>query len=110
MSVSKMEGRYSSEGMWLWRASKIDLITSNTAIEIIRRVVCDRYGQDEVDRNAPLTVKGDGDTWLVRGTVSPSAAASREAWMGPIRGRIAKFDGQILGFIFEGDYKELFGA
>jgi len=30
--------------------------------------------------------------------------------MGPIRGRVAKFDGQILGFIFEGDSEKLFGA
>jgi hypothetical protein len=96
--------------MWLLRANNIDLITSGTAIEIVRRVVCDRYGQEEVDRNEPLTVKDDGDTWLVRGTISPSVAGSRQAWMGPIRGRIAKFDGQILGFIFEGDSEKLFGA
>jgi len=99
-----------SEGMWLLRANKIDLITSSTAVEIIRRVVCDRYGQDEVDRNEPLTVKDDGDSWLVRGTMSASAARSGRAWMGPIRGRVAKFDGQILGFIFEGDSEKLFGV
>jgi hypothetical protein len=110
MSPGEKEQQYQSEGMWLLRANKIDLITSDTAIEIIRRVVCDRFGQDEVNRNEPLTVKDDGDTWLVRGTVSPSATGSRKAWMGPIRGRVAKFDGQILGFIFEGDRQKLFGA
>jgi hypothetical protein len=110
MSSGEKDQQYHSEGMWLLRANKIDLITSDTAIEIIRRVVRDRSGQDEVDRNEPLTVEDDGDTWLVRGTASASAAGSRKAWMGPIRGRVAKFDGQILGFIYEGDREKLFGA
>ena len=110
MSPDGNELRYHSEGMWLLRANNIDLITSDTAIEIVRRVVRDRYGQEEVDRDEPLTVKDDSDTWLVRGTISPSVAGSRQAWMGPIHGRIAKFDGQILGFIFEGDSEKLFGA
>jgi hypothetical protein len=110
MSPGEKEQQYHSEGMWLLRANTIDLITSDTAIELIRRVVRDRYGQDEVDRNEPLTVKEEGDTWSVRGTISPSAAGSRTAWMGPIHARVAKFDGQILGFIFEGDSKRLFGA
>lgn len=110
MSPSDKEQQYNAEGMWLLRANKIDLVTSETAIELVRRVVRDRSGQDEVDRNEPLTVEDDGDTWLVRGTVSPSAAESRKAWMGPIRGRVAKFDGQILGFIYEGDSKKLFGS
>lgn len=90
------------------RANKIDLVTSDTATELIRRVVRDRYGQDELDSNEPLTVKDDGDTWLVRGAPSSSAAGARPAWMGPIHGRVAKFDGQILGFIYEGDAKKLF--
>lgn len=110
MSQGEKEQQYHSEGMWLLRANKVDLITSDTAIEIIRRVVRDRYGQHEVERNEPLTVKEEDDTWLVRGTVSPSAAESREAWLGPIRGRVAKFDGQILGFIFEGNSERLFDA
>lgn len=110
MSPDGNEQQYHSEGMWLLRANNIDLITSDTAIEIIRRVVCDRYGQEELDRNEPLSVKDDSDTWLVRGTISPPVAGSRQAWVGPIRGRIAKFDGQILGFIFEGDSEKLFGA
>ena len=110
MSPSDKEQKYNAEGMWLLQANKIDLVTSDTAIELIRRVVRDRYGQDEVDRNEPLTVEDDGDTWLVRGTASASVAGSRKAWMGPIRGRVAKFDGQILGFIYEGDPEKLFSA
>jgi hypothetical protein len=86
------------------------LITSDTATEIIRCVVRDRYGQDELDINEPLTAKDDGDTWLLRGAASRSADGSRPAWMGPICGRVAKFDGQILGFIFEGDAEKLFGS
>jgi hypothetical protein len=110
MSPGEKERLFHSEGMWLLQANKIDLITLDTAVELIRRVVCDRYGQDEVDRNEPLTATSDGDTWLVRGTVSPSTASHREPWIGPIRGRVAKFDGQILGFVFEGDAKKLFSS
>jgi hypothetical protein len=110
MPADDKEERYYSEGMWLLAANKIDLITSDTAIEVIRRVLRDRYSQTEVDRNEPLTVKEEGDTWLVRGTVPSSTAGPQGAWMGPVRGRVAKFDGQILGFIFEGDSEKLFGA
>jgi hypothetical protein len=110
MSAEEKERLYHSEGMWLMRANKINLITSDTATEIIRRVVRDQYGQTEVDRNEPLTTADDGDTWLVRGTASSPAAGSSEAWIGPIRGRVAKFDGQILGFIFEGDSNKFFGS
>ena len=108
MSPEEVDARYHPEGMWLWRANKIDFITSETAVEIVRRVVCNRYGQDEVNRNEPLTVKDDGDTWLVRGTAAPSAAGSATPWKGPIKARLAKFDGQILGFIYEGDAEKLF--
>jgi hypothetical protein len=107
MSPDETDRRYHSEGMWLWRANKVEFITSETAIEIVRRVIRDRYGQDEVNRNEPLTVQDDGDTWLVGGTTS-SSAGSKPAWMGPIKARLAKFDGQILGFIYGGDAEKLF--
>ena len=92
----------------MWRANKVEFITSETAIEIVRRVIRDRNGQDEVDRNEPLTVQDDCDTWLVCGTATSSATSSAPAWMGPIKARIAKFDGQILGFIYGGDAEKLF--
>jgi len=69
-------------------------------------IVRDEYGQDELDRNEPLSVQEDGDSWVVEGAPGKqhTLGPDRFKGAGPIYARIAQFDGQILDYQFLIDY------
>jgi hypothetical protein len=55
------------------------------------------------DRDEPLSVVEDGDTWIVQGRpppTSPTKGLSELALDGPFKMRISQFDGQILDCVF----------
>jgi hypothetical protein len=89
--------------MWLRDANGIDLVSAKTAEAIVRLIVADEFGQAEVERNEPLSVRDDGESWLVSGSQpGPAGALDPKApsWAGPVQVRIAKFDGRILDYSF----------
>jgi hypothetical protein len=105
-----MTGQFSMDGlspsMWLRRANGSRLVSSKTAIELVRMIVRDEYGQDELDRNEPLSVQEDGDSWVVAGAPGEQHALGpgRFKGAGPVYARIARFDGQISDYRFLTDY------
>jgi hypothetical protein len=87
--------------MWLRYANRIRLISAKTAQEIVRMIVRDEYGQAELDRNEPLSIYDEGETWLVSGSFPKAADPSDPqwaSWAGPIAVRISKFDAQIRDY------------
>lgn len=96
--------------MWMRRASGVELISAQTALEIARRVVMDQFGQLQVDRNEPLRSVSDGDAWLITGTQSQKFNEENPptpSWAGPLRMRISRFDGQILSYVFDLDWQKI---
>lgn len=99
-----MTGQFSMDGlspsMWMRRARGSRLVSAKTAAQLIRLIVTDEYGQDELDRNEPLSVREDGDVWIVDGAPGEQHAQvhGRPRGAGPLFARISKFDGQILDY------------
>lgn len=94
--------------MWMRRAGGVELISAQTAMEIAKRVILDQFGQLEVDRNEPLKAVADGDAWLVTGTQSQQFTENNPpnpTWAGALRMRISRFDGQILSYLFDLDWR-----
>ncbi len=87
--------------MWMRRANSIRLVSANTAAELVRMIVKDEYGQDELDRNEPLSVRAEGDEWVVTGASGPQhARPGLPAEAGAIYARISQFDGRIVDYHF----------
>jgi len=76
------------------------LITSDTAIEIARRVHLNHYGQADLSANEPLSVSEKGSHWLVIGAKKIKEIRPNETLDGPLVMKISKFDGQILSYFF----------
>ena len=91
--------------MWIHTAMRESLISANTAMEIARLVTLDRFGQKEVDRNMPMTVRADEDTWIISGASANGVNENNPpdpSWPGPLRMVISSLDGQILSYTFTG--------
>ncbi len=89
--------------MWLRRANGANLISAKSAEAIVRMILADEAGQAEVERNEPLSVRDEGEAWLVSGSPPDPARApdpKTPNWAGPVQARIAKFDGRILDYSF----------
>jgi hypothetical protein len=50
------------------RAAGMKLISDAIALEIARPVLAREHGEDEVNKQLPMSVVADGDTWVVRGS------------------------------------------
>jgi len=93
-----------ASSMWLHRSLGTKLVSAEIAVQIARLVTKERYGKIEVDRNEPFTAIADGDTWIVKGSVSQEfndRHPPMPAWHGPVRARISQYDGQILDYLFD---------
>lgn len=86
--------------MWLRHANGVRLISAPTAVEIVRMIVKDEYGQADLERNEPLSVRDDGEAWVVLGSGPKPSNPPDPQWAGPLEVRISKFDGQILDYFY----------
>lgn len=90
--------------MQLYRASGTNLISSHTALVLAQAVIEDVYGSQELELQRPLHVSDVGDAWVVRGSAQfgTRGIPKDQADIGAIEIVVAKFDGQILSLIREG--------
>ncbi len=99
--VSASRSDIDSPLMFLYRASGRKLISETVALEYARLVLKSEYGDEEVQRQQPLTISADGEDWVITGSV-PFPDDFRLD--GPFQMRVAQFDGQIRSFAFLTDY------
>jgi hypothetical protein len=89
---------------WLHRMNGVKSISANIAVQIARLVLEERSGPIERARNEPLKAIDDAETWVVLGSENPNDNARHPPFAtsaGPLQMRIAKFDGQILSYLFQ---------
>jgi hypothetical protein len=82
------------------RWSGVKLITAEIAVEFVRLVHRQTYGQSDLEANEPLNVSLDNDAWLVLGSKHVPYSSGAVALDGPLEMRISQYDGQILSYLF----------
>lgn len=87
------------------RWNGVELITSETALELARRVHAHEYGAVDLAANEPLQIREIGHNWLIMGSKpGPEIAPDRPLDISrtedfPFAMKISKFDGQILSYL-----------
>jgi hypothetical protein len=81
------------------RWSGEELVGAETALAIARLVHEQHYGHVALEQVEPVSVKDDGNCWIVAGS-KPGDYDPKKKLDGPHQMRISKFDGQILSYSF----------
>ena len=76
------------------------LVTDAIALEIARLVLTKEHGEDELKKQAPLSVVPEGDAWVVRGSRPTVSSSDLPKLDGPFEMRISQFTGQIFSCCF----------
>jgi hypothetical protein len=91
------------------QASGQTLVSSAVALEFARLILRDRYGEEALAAQSPLTVEAEADEWVVRGSaphaVGPSYPTDPKEH-GQFEMRVAQLDGQIRRLIFNISFPE----
>lgn len=88
------------------RWNGVELINSDTALELARRVHAASYGAAHLAANEPLEIREIGNNWLIVGSKpGPEITPDRPLDLSqsqefPFAMKISKFDGQILSYLF----------
>ncbi|MGZ5851894.1 MAG: NTF2 fold immunity protein [Hyphomicrobium sp.] len=91
--------------MELYRAVGERLVSRTTALAIAELIVRDRFGQGELDRQMPLEIRGQDDTWIITGNGLPDVPAGTPSGAlktGSLPMKISQLDGRILNFSLAG--------
>jgi hypothetical protein len=88
--------------MFLHKATRLELVSSDTARGLAMMVFRGYFGDAELNRRLPLEVVDGGDRWKITAPfiptgddIDPDPSVSTP---GPFKMDVMKFDGQILGF------------
>lgn len=87
--------------MELYRAIGEKLVSQEAALGIAALIVEDRFGQDELDRQIPLKVHEQDDTWIITGSARPDVPVGTPSGAlktGQLLMTISQRDGRILNF------------
>lgn len=85
--------------MYLYRTTQQRLVSRETALEFAKMLLADRFGAEEVQLQAPLTIHEENDTWIIRGSREPDWRDGRPIGIlrhGKAEVVISQFDGRIL--------------
>jgi hypothetical protein len=88
LSMDKQERDVS---MIVFTAAGEQLISSATALALIKMVIADYYGADELAAQEPLKVDDGGNVWKVTGS-----RARKRYDRGPVEASVSKLDGAIV--------------
>ncbi|RBP15868.1 hypothetical protein DFR50_107138 [Roseiarcus fermentans] len=81
--------------MIVFTAAGTQLVSSTTALALVKMVIEDYYGSDELVAQSPLKVEDGGSVWKVTGS-----RASQQYARGPIEVSVSKLDAAIVSLTF----------
>ncbi len=81
--------------MIVFTAAEVQLISSTTALALIKMVITDYYGSEELTAQEPLKVEDGGCVWKVTGSRVP-----KQYDRGPIEASVSKLDAAIVSLTF----------
>ena len=85
--------------MYLYKILQERLVSRQTALEFAKLLIADRFGNEEVDRQAPLAIHDVDDTRVIEGSARPNWNDGRDPGVmrnGKIEIAISQFDGRII--------------
>lgn len=90
-----MEKSERDVSMIVFTAAGVQLVSSATALALIRMVIADYYGPEELAAQEPLKVNDGGSVWKVTGSRVP-----KQYDRGPIEASVSKLDAAIVSLTF----------
>lgn len=85
--------------VYLYRTMQQRLVSRETAFEFAKMLLADRFGPDEVQLQEPLSIHGENDIWVIRGSREPDWSDGHPIGLlrhGKAEVVISQFDGRIL--------------
>ena len=85
--------------MYLYGILQQKLVTRDTALAFACALLKDKFGEEELALQDPISIREDGDTWVISGSRQPNWNDGRPS--GAVRSGkaevvISQFDGRIL--------------